>query len=277
MHRARRSLSAVTTAAPARIHAGPSPHHWWGWRAATKEHSDFGEAFALQADGGGRADAAAQGWIMMVRHGLSVANMQKDVFKGECDERFIDAPLSPQGRRQAEDMWRCVALYNPTLVLVSPMKRALQTCLIALDPAPRAPKILVLPVLMEGAGTGMENRGRLVEELAADVELQCHTHWGRVDLSRVPAGVRWWEDEQRQNVSGGGRRRQAADLVAWLASRPLKERQRVLVFSHWGTIEAVSGRSCSNGGAMIEFVYAPLDPAQKNSKKWDWVHIRKRE
>ena len=101
MHRARCSLSAVTTAAPARIHAGPSPHHWWGWRAATKEHSDFGEAFALQADGGGRADAAAQGWIMMVRHGLSVANMQKDVFKGECDERFIDAPLSPQGRHQS--------------------------------------------------------------------------------------------------------------------------------------------------------------------------------
>ena len=38
----------------------------------------------------------------------------------------------------------------------------------------------------------------------------------------------------------------------------------------------VSGRSCSNGGAMIEYVYAPIN-AKIPSKKWDWLHVRKRE
>lgn len=270
MHGTRAFDCVLTLSNSARVHT--SLPHVWGWSAATKEHREQGFGSAEL-----RTDGAAQGWIMMVRHGLSVANMQKDVFKGVCDERYIDAPLSPQGRRQAEDLWRFVREYNPTLILVSPMKRALQTCLIALDPAPRAPSIVVLPVLMEGAGTGMENRGRLVEFLAADVELQCHTHWNRVDFSGVPAGVKWWEDEQRKNASGGGRRRQASDLVAWLETRPTKVREKVLVFSHWGTIEATSGRSCSNGGAMIEFVYAPFEPANKNSKTWQWVHVRKRE
>jgi len=205
-----------------------------------------------------------------------VANMQKDTFKGVCDERYIDAPLSPQGRRQAEDLWRLVARYKPTLIIVSPMKRALQTCLIALEPAPLAPSIVILPVLMEGAGTGMENQGRLVEELAGDVELQCYSHWNRVDFSHVPAGAKWWEEEQRKNVSGGGRRRQAADLLGWLEQRPGPVRAKVLAFTHWGTIEAMSGRSCSNGGGMIEFVYAPFGES-KDTKKWLWTHIRKRE
>ena len=59
-----------------------------------------------------------------------------------------------------------MAEYNPTLILVSPMRRALQTCLLALEPAPKAPAIIVLPVLLEGAGDGLENCGRFVEEVS---------------------------------------------------------------------------------------------------------------
>ena len=195
---------------------------------------------------------------------------------GQCDERFIDAPLSPQGRRQAEDLWKVVAHYRPTLIIVSPMKRALQTCLIALDPAPCAPDILVLPVLMEGAGDGLENHGRVLAEIEGDVELQCYAHWNRVDLSRVPPDVAWWDQQRRLNVQGGGRRRQAAELARWLAARDRTVRERVLIFTHWGTAEAMSGRSCSNGGSMIEFVYAPIQVSAP-PKKWDWVHVRKRE
>jgi hypothetical protein len=161
--------------------AGPTPPQLWGWDALSLKHGVQG------GDGGGACgvgpwskEGAKDGWLMMVRHGLSVANVQKDTFKGTCDERYIDAPLSPQGRRQAEGLWRVVAAYNPTLIVVSPMRRALQTCLIALDPAPRAPDMIALPVLLEGAGDGLENQGRFVEELAGDVELQCYTHWNRV-------------------------------------------------------------------------------------------------
>ena len=161
--------------------AGPTPPQLWGWDALSLKHGVQG------GDGGGACgvgpwskEGAKDGWVMMMRHGLSVANVQKDTFKGTCDERYIDAPLSPQGRRQAEGLWRVVAAYNPTLIVVSPMRRALQTCLIALDPAPRAPDMIALPMLLEGAGDGLENQGRFVEELAGDVELQCYTHWNRV-------------------------------------------------------------------------------------------------
>ena len=64
----------------------------------------------------------------------------------------------------------------------------------------------------------------------------------------------------------------------------------ILVTAHWflGAVDwidffacmlcptQVSGRSCSNGGAMIEYVYAPIN-AKIPSKKWDWLHVRKRE
>jgi hypothetical protein len=108
------------------------------------------------------------------------------------------------------------------------------------------------------------------------VELQCYSHWNRVDLSRVPPGIAWWDEQRRLNVQGGGRRRQAVEFVRWLAAREKSVRERVLVYTHWGTVEAVSGRSCRNGGSMIEFVYAPI-LSSLPSKKWDWVHVQKRE
>ena len=110
-----------------------APPELWGWDALTKQHGPLGpdadaarthgDEEALPCDAGGqrgagglllgvrtkannvdvgaaKADGAdsSEKWIMMIRHGLSVANVQKDVFKGVCDERFVDAPLSPQGR-----------------------------------------------------------------------------------------------------------------------------------------------------------------------------------
>ena len=98
----------------------------------------------------------------------------------------------------------------------------------------------------------------------------------QVDLSRVPPGIAWWEKERRKNAEGGGRRRQAKEFVQWLVAREESVRHRVLVFTHWGTVEALSGRSCSNGGSMIDFVYAPMDYSLPN-KQWQWVHVRKRE
>jgi hypothetical protein len=75
-----------------RVLTTPSAPHLFGWSADTKEH---GEQRA-GSDGKWGPHGAKHGWLMMIRHGLSVANMQKDTFKGVCDERYVDAPLSPQ-------------------------------------------------------------------------------------------------------------------------------------------------------------------------------------
>mmetsp|Transcript_4819 Transcript_4819/g.7716 ORF Transcript_4819/g.7716 Transcript_4819/m.7716 type:complete len:154 (-) Transcript_4819:2380-2841(-) len=153
------------------------------------------------------------------------------------------------------------------------MRRALQTCLLSLEALAFSPRILCLPMAMEGAGDGVENQGRVVEEVAKDCELQCFSHWPKVDFGAVGPG-KWWERERELNKQGGGRRRQAADLVRFIAQRP---EQRIMVYSHWGTVEAMSGRSLSNGGAMLEYVFSEFEGLDKAARKWSWTHVRKRD
>ncbi|KAJ1488664.1 histidine phosphatase superfamily [Baffinella frigidus] len=211
--------------------------------------------------------------VLLVRHGISVANVHKDQFGGDtAHARFRDACLSPAGRRQAEDLSCPIAAFSPDLILVSPLRRTLQTVLHALEAAPHAPPIVAFPFLFEAAGEGTENDGREVGEIATDPELPCFVHWPRVDLSQVPEGA-WWEEERRRNLERGGRKRQAEDIAAWVTGR---REQRIAIFTHWGTIEAVSGRGVSNGGPAIEYVFATPEMGV-SSRKWAWTHVRKRD
>uniref|UniRef100_A0A6U5YYN4 Histidine phosphatase family protein n=1 Tax=Guillardia theta TaxID=55529 RepID=A0A6U5YYN4_GUITH len=211
-------------------------------------------------------------WILLIRHGLSVANTQKDVFFGSCDERFIDAGLSPVGRRQAEALSPVLEAFKPDLILSSPMRRAIQTCMLALEGSPSSPPIVLHPTAMECAGEGHENEGRVVEQISQDVEFQCFAHWRKVNLQEMPDGA-WWEEERERIKQAGGRKAQARSLVSWLKHR---SERKIAVFTHWGLVEAFSGRSASNGGPMIDFLFAPVDPALP-PRKWDWFHARKRD
>jgi hypothetical protein len=72
----------------------------------------------------------APGQVLIVaRHGLSVANVQRDVFRGPCGPHYVDAPLTPQGRRQAEALGEMLACVHADVVVCSPLRRAMQTCL----------------------------------------------------------------------------------------------------------------------------------------------------
>ena len=139
----------------------------------------------------------------------------------------------------------------------------------------------------------MENDGSERDAIADDPELPCFVHWPRVDLSQIPDGA-WWEEQRKLNQVGGGRRRQAENIEAWIMTRP---ERRIAIFSHWfvvrpgnraargeltpawkprGTIEAVSGRSVSNGGPAIEYVFAMPEHGVP-SRRWAWTHVRKRD
>jgi hypothetical protein len=78
----------------------------------------------------------------------------------------------------------------------------------------------------------MENDGSERDAIADDPELPCFVHWPRVDLSQVPDGA-WWEEQRKLNQVGGGRRRQAETIEAWVMNRP---ERRIAIFSHWFVI-----------------------------------------
>jgi hypothetical protein len=49
-----------------------------------------------------------------------------------------------------------------------------------------------------------------------------------------------------------------------------------MVVAHWGLIEALTGRSLSNGGCMIDMCFAKADEGVP-THKWEWVHVRKKD
>ena len=157
--------------------------------------------------GGVDNDAAALGAagtagkiVWHVRHGESEANLARQLAKeadkagGKSrtdpsssywqhwhDPSLLDAPLSPAGVQQAEASARKVAAWatTPTLVLVSPLTRALQTASIvfAKQLAQGSAQLLVRPELREFFptqcdGQCQENRGRPLAELLACPKLQ---------------------------------------------------------------------------------------------------------
>jgi hypothetical protein len=155
----------------------PAAPRLWAWLTAAQRHAAVDAALAPPP--GGRA-------VLVCRHGLSVANVAKDLHGGgECGPAYTDAGLSPAGRRQAAALGAAVARFAPGAAACSPLRRALQTALGALEGAPLAPRVAVLPALTECAGAGAENDGRVRAEIAADVELRCGRPSARARAARA--------------------------------------------------------------------------------------------
>lgn len=71
--------------------------------------------------------------ILLVRHGQSEHNAHAHHHLGVDlnDKLYIDAPLTALGREQAQAISKDIAQFNPQLIVVSPLTRAVQTGLLA--------------------------------------------------------------------------------------------------------------------------------------------------
>jgi len=177
--------------------------------------------------------------VQLVRHGKSVAQENKGAARRAEDMR--DAPIATAGRKQAEALARSIestaGAGKPTLIVASPLTRALQTAvIIRKGSALTAEKIQVHPGLAEH-GAGMpENQGTAVATLRREPMFA-----DSVDFCAL-------DDDSSWPNSGGGQKR-LAEFARWLAEQPFAH---VVAVSHKVTIE------CLLQGLGVQVEAAPV-------------------
>ena len=200
--------------------------------------------------------------IWHVRHGESEGNVAKhkaqaldkaagtgaDHFEAYlADPRYVDAPLSPEGVLQAKRAAESVALWKhaPTLIVASPMTRALQTASIVFEAqlGDGTAKLLVRPELREFFSRMQESRGRPISELLACPRLQ---EYPSVQVALREAQKEAWAAEwDRSLATGDGyvdhveSPTRIEEFRLWLSNRP---ERRIATVSHWGTINNLLNR-----------------------------------
>jgi len=212
--------------------------------------------------------------VLLVRHGKSIANEYK--FKhghdaveslNAAENNFFNSGLSLMGYKSVLkhglNLWNKVETLEPqeTLIVCSPIKRALQTCLLSLlSYASSAslfstpPRIYVMPMVME-AGDTAENNGICIDALKTDPDIilmiediYSKMGWDETDeqnlldysyfysgnTPKLP-NHRWWDMSYRDNNAF----RRAHEFESFLERRREdrgegKGKQIIIVFTHWG-------------------------------------------
>jgi broad specificity phosphatase PhoE len=201
--------------------------------------------------------------IWHVRHGESEGNVAKhkaqamdkaagtatrDRFEAYlADPRYVDAPLSPDGVAQARRAAEAVALWKhtPTLIVASPMTRALQTASIIFEAQLEAgtAKLVIRPELREFFSRMQESRGRPISELQACPRLQ---KYAPLQVALREAQNEHWAAEWDRSLATGDAYvehvespTRIEEFRVWLANRP---ERRIATVSHWGTINNLLNR-----------------------------------
>ena len=205
-------------------------------------------------------------WYM--RHGESTGNVAKNA-AWAADEgtgrtahfeayitnmEYADAPLTELGCQQAQDAARLVASWSarPTLIVSSPLTRAIQTAALVFEAqiAAGTARLIIRPELREFWSDNIENSGRPLPELRQCPRLRCLPQWAAVEgaLSDEVNGdwaSQWnhsWANTERHPR---GWREHCADpdrlraFGEWLASQ---HDRYVAIVSHIGTINNILNR-----------------------------------
>jgi broad specificity phosphatase PhoE len=200
--------------------------------------------------------------VWHVRHGESEGNVAKhkaqalDKAAGGGKEFFeeylkdpqhVDAPLSPEGVAQAKRAAEAVALWKntPTLIVASPMTRALQTASIVFQAQLEAgtAQLVIRPELREFFSRMQESRGRPIAELQACPRLR---DFAPLQAALKEAQQEKWAEEWDQTLAAGAgyyshveSPTRIEEFRVWLAERP---ERRIATVSHWGTINNLLNR-----------------------------------
>lgn len=124
------------------------------------------------------------GKVWLIRHGLTGYNvLSKQPRPENCqktfrwDPEFADAVLAPEGIEQLQASIAQAHSLDVGLVLVSPLRRALQTCEILFSAHPARPQVVVQPLLHEVIDTAHD------ASVFAGEPLLGYSHY---DWSQVP-------------------------------------------------------------------------------------------
>ena len=220
----------------------------------------FGMSPQLPDDRQSTVAAPRQKTVFAIRHGLSTANVYMRKAGNQwgdtnfIDRTDIDAPLCDIGVQQARELWKKKELFESVdLVLVSPLRRCLQTYLEGVHPVCGA-KAVVLPLLRERVYTQSDTSHFTVEELTLTypsldwTEARKHNHpWHYTPASHEdyeewrPNDAKQWYAVPGEPEDVFGERMK--ELEGWLRQRP---ETRILVVSHWGVIRHFTSKEAGN-------------------------------
>eukprot|EP00929_Paragymnodinium_shiwhaense_P015471 TRINITY_DN123565_c0_g1_i1.p1 TRINITY_DN123565_c0_g1~~TRINITY_DN123565_c0_g1_i1.p1 ORF type:complete len:380 (+),score=62.87 TRINITY_DN123565_c0_g1_i1:41-1141(+) len=174
-------------------------------------------------------EAAGKKWVCLVRHQQALHNVH--------DENLWtpDNPLTPQGEencKASREEWGSKIFDTAELVVVSPMRRALQTAyLLSGEDASRCPWFVTSMCAEKLSGATCDEGTPLSEVKVA-------LPW----MSDLPGvadlGQEWWKDERPQEEL------RVAAFLNFLLKRP---EQKICVVSHGGFLEYISGYYMQNG------------------------------
>ncbi|GKY97369.1 hypothetical protein MPSEU_000695300 [Mayamaea pseudoterrestris] len=216
--------------------------------------------------------------IFAIRHGLSTANeyMRKPGNQwGDPDfndKTDIDAPLSEVGRRQARLLLNNKELFESVdLVLVSPLRRCLQTYLEGVQPV-CAKKAIVLPLLRERVYTQSDTSSFSLQELSrqhpsldfSEVLIHENEPWHYTPSALDGEYEEWRPNDAQQTYAVPGEpehifERRMNELGHWLQQRP---ETRILIVSHWGVIRHFTNKEAGN----CQVVHFQLEAGSENAK-----------
>lgn len=206
--------------------------------------------------------------ITFMRHGITEMNELMDPWgsRGFCDKMLYDTKLSSRGVQQCKELNRLIhlkpthptasAILNTDLIVVSPLRRTLQTAELVLrgildqEPFKSIPK-LACPFVAERLYLSSDI-GRPKSVLEID-----HPTW---DFSMIEVDEPWWfvhkdpesyvewrpSDADYCGILGEPKedfKNRIDRFKVWLDSR---KETRILVVAHWGTIHALTGAQFNN-------------------------------
>ena len=202
--------------------------------------------------------AAGSKLVWHVRHGQSTGNAARaaGVAGYARDEAYADTPLSELGERQARDGAAAIAAQwgaarPPTLIVCSPLTRAIQTAALMFGGllGSGAAALVLRPEIREYWHDNVENRGRALAELRRCPRLRRLPCWEAAVAPALAAAAaaEWgaaWDGGQAAGGGGAweahcasGERTEA--FRQWLAQQPA---QRIAVVSHWGALNNLLNR-----------------------------------
>lgn len=192
--------------------------------------------------------------VHLIRHGEGFHNVAQREWRAQADwdgvsepytlvtdpeMRFLDPELTPVGVEQAKALCARTATLSPGLLVVSPMKRALQTGLIAFEQhvaGGRLGPAVATDLLHEQGGKHTCDRRSSKEALSSE--------FPNVDFALLAADEDpyWGDGSSREPLDQLACR--AADFVEWLRCRP---EQHVAVAAHSAILLSVM-----NAGFLVD-------------------------
>lgn len=160
--------------------------------------------------------------LYLIRHGQSIA--QHTGRNRSSNPLLRDAPISPEGHNQCRNLASNLS-FDPELVVVSPLKRALQTACIVFENS--SCPIIANPDIAEFdySKKFQENMGTVVFDLYGDPSLSSMDSFCRIDFALVGEGE-WWNIEEIPNE-------RLLRFLQWLSMR---EENTIAVVCHHNVI-----------------------------------------